>query len=130
MILDILTVLFFVLGFALLFWMIGERRRDVLHGPYVTKLRRARVEYSYRREGKVNQSGSKNGIKVGDRVRLIPQTLAWKAEMALQGQIGEVIERRDDGRITIRFDNGRLLMGRDAEAFERVLDQGQRAKRK
>ena len=39
MILDILTVLFFVLGFALLMWMIGERRRDVLHGPYVTKWR-------------------------------------------------------------------------------------------
>jgi hypothetical protein len=37
MILDILTVLFFVLGFALLFWMIGKRRRDVLHGSYVTK---------------------------------------------------------------------------------------------
>jgi hypothetical protein len=37
MILDILTVLFFVLGFALIWWMVGERRRDVLHGPYVTK---------------------------------------------------------------------------------------------
>jgi hypothetical protein len=37
MILDILTVLFFVLGFALILWMVGERRRDVLHGPYVTK---------------------------------------------------------------------------------------------
>ena len=70
------------------------------------------------------------GLKVGDRVRLIAQTLAWRAEMTLQGQIGEVIERRDDGRVTIRFDNGRLLMGRDAEAFERVLDQGQKAKRK
>src|SRR3979411_575321 len=32
MILDILSVLFFVLGFALILWMIGERRRDVLHG--------------------------------------------------------------------------------------------------
>ena len=32
MILDILAVLFFVLGFALILWMIGERRRDVLHG--------------------------------------------------------------------------------------------------
>jgi len=32
MILDILVVLFFVLGFALILWMIGERRRDVLHG--------------------------------------------------------------------------------------------------
>jgi len=37
MILDILTVLFFVLGFVLILQMIGERRRDVLHGPYVTK---------------------------------------------------------------------------------------------
>jgi len=42
MFLDILTVLFFVLGFALISWMIVERRRDVLHGPYVTKLRTAR----------------------------------------------------------------------------------------
>jgi hypothetical protein len=37
MILDILTVLFFVLGFALILWMVRARRRDVLHGPYVTK---------------------------------------------------------------------------------------------
>src|SRR5260370_17496380 len=43
-----------------------------------------------------SQPGS--AFKVGDRVRLVPETLAWKAEMALQGQIGEVIERRDDGR--------------------------------
>src|SRR6266403_5750711 len=35
MILDILTVLFFVLGFVLMLWMNGERRRDVLYGPYV-----------------------------------------------------------------------------------------------
>jgi hypothetical protein len=42
MILDMLTVLFFVLGFALILWMIVERRRDVLHGPYVTKLGTAR----------------------------------------------------------------------------------------
>jgi hypothetical protein len=76
------------------------------------------------------KSELETGLKVGDRVRLIAQTLAWRAEMTLQGQIGEVIERRDDGRVTIRFDNGRLLMGRDAEAFERVLDQGQKAKRK
>jgi hypothetical protein len=27
----------FCLGFVLVLWMIGERRRDVLHGPYVTK---------------------------------------------------------------------------------------------
>jgi hypothetical protein len=37
MILDILTILFFVLGSVLVLWMIGERRRDVLHGPYMTK---------------------------------------------------------------------------------------------
>jgi hypothetical protein len=41
MILDILTVLLLVLGFALLFWMIGERRCDVLH--YVTEPSRARA---------------------------------------------------------------------------------------
>ena len=41
MIVDILTVLFLVLGFALLFWMIGKRRRDVLH--YVTEPSRARA---------------------------------------------------------------------------------------
>ena len=45
MILDILTVLFFVLGFALILRMVGERRRDVLHGPYVTKPRRARSQW-------------------------------------------------------------------------------------
>ena len=31
------------------------------------------------------------GLKVGDRVKLIAKTLAWKAEMTLQGKIGEVI---------------------------------------
>jgi hypothetical protein len=30
MILDILTVLFFVLGFALILWLVGERRRRPL----------------------------------------------------------------------------------------------------
>ena len=42
MILDILTVLFFVLGFALVLWMVGERRRDILHGPYLTRPRMLR----------------------------------------------------------------------------------------
>jgi len=42
MILDILTVLFFVLGFALILWLIVERRRDVLHGPFVTNRRTTR----------------------------------------------------------------------------------------
>jgi len=37
MMLDILTILFVVLGFVLILWMIGQRRRDVLYGPYMTK---------------------------------------------------------------------------------------------
>ena len=49
MILDILTVLFFVLGFALILWMVWERRLDVLNGPYVTKSGRARSDVRDRR---------------------------------------------------------------------------------
>jgi hypothetical protein len=37
MILDILTVLFFVAGFVLLFGMIKQGRRDVPRGPHVAK---------------------------------------------------------------------------------------------
>jgi hypothetical protein len=40
MILDILTVLFFVLGFALILWMVWERRGDVLHRVNVERRRR------------------------------------------------------------------------------------------
>ena len=69
-----------------------------------------------------------NGLRVGDRVRLISESLSWRAEMTLRGKVGEVTERRDDGRITVRFDNGRLLVGRDAEAFERAREIGQKAK--
>ena len=76
------------------------------------------------------QSDLENGLKVGDRIRLIAESLAWKAEMTLQGQVGEVIERRDDGRLTIRYNNGRLLMGQEPESFERVPDIGLRAKGK
>jgi hypothetical protein len=73
------------------------------------------------------KSESETDLKVGDRVRLIAESLTWKAEMTLQGQIGEIIERRDDGRITIRFDTGRLLIARDPDAFERVRprDEGE-----
>ena len=62
------------------------------------------------------------GLKIGDRVKLALGTLAWRAEITLQGKIGEVIECRDDGRVSIRFDNGRLLIGRPADQFERTLD--------
>jgi hypothetical protein len=70
-----------------------------------------------------------SALKVGDRVRLIAETLAWRAEITLQGQIGEIIERREDGRITIRFDNGRLLMAREPESFELVSSLGLKAKK-
>ena len=59
-------------------------------------------------------------FKVGDRVRLIAETLSWRAEMTLQGEIADVIELRDDGRVSVRFDNGRRLLGRDPVSFERV----------
>jgi hypothetical protein len=41
-----------------------------------------------------------------------------------------VVESRDDGRVTVRFDNGQLLMGRDPKAFERVGEMGLTAKGK
>jgi hypothetical protein len=69
-----------------------------------------------------------SSLKMGDRVRLVPDTLAWNAEIFLRDKIGEVIECRDDGRVSIRFDNGRLLLGRQPGSFERVL--GQKAKGK
>jgi hypothetical protein len=37
MILDVLTVLFLVSGLLLVYFMVRERRRDVLHGNYVSK---------------------------------------------------------------------------------------------
>ncbi len=73
---------------------------------------------------------AESALKVGDRVGLIAETLAWRAEITLQGQIGEIIERCEDGRITIRFDNGRLLMAREPESFERVPDTGLKAEGK
>ena len=64
------------------------------------------------------------GLKIGDRVKLIAKTLAWNAEMTLQDKTGEVIERRDDGRVSILYDNGKLLMGRAAEPFKLVSSLG------
>jgi hypothetical protein len=57
---------------------------------------------------------------VGDRVRLVSETSLRKDEMDLQGQTGEVIECSEGNRVTVRFANGRLLMGRDAKLFERI----------
>jgi hypothetical protein len=68
----------------------------------------------------MKQKSEIDELTVGDRVRLVTESLAWRAEMTLRGKVGEVTERRDANRITVRFDNGRLLMGRDAVSFERV----------
>ena len=73
---------------------------------------------------------AERALKVGDRIRLIAETLTWRAEITLQGQIGEIIERREDGRITIRFNNGRLLMAREPESFELVSSLELKAKGK
>jgi hypothetical protein len=76
------------------------------------------------------KSQLETGFKVGDRVRLIAETLCWKTEMTLQGQIADVIELRDNGRVSVRFDSGRLLLGRDAGSFERVAGLGPKAEGK
>lgn len=76
-------------------------------------------------QGKMNQKSQlEAGLKVGDRVRLVAETLSWRAEKTLQGQIAEVIELRENGRVSVRFDNGRLLMGRDTGSFEHVAGPG------
>jgi hypothetical protein len=72
----------------------------------------------------MQKSQLEGDLRVGDRVRLIAKTLAWNAEMTLQDKIGEVIERREDGRVSIRYDNDKLLMGRAAEPFELVSSLG------
>jgi hypothetical protein len=71
-------------------------------------------------EGQMKQSNPPTELKIGDRVRLVSETPLRKGEMDLQGQIGEVVEFPEVKRVTVRFAGGRLLMGRDAELFERV----------
>jgi hypothetical protein len=77
----------------------------------------------------MTQSKPDGDLKTGDRVKLIPGTLAWNAEMTLQGKRGKVVECRDDGRISVRFENGRLLMGRSAAQFERLVELGLKTKK-
>ena len=60
------------------------------------------------------------GLKIGDKVRLVSGTPLRKDEMGLQGLIGEVVECPELKLVTVRFRGGRLLMGKDAELFERV----------
>jgi hypothetical protein len=82
MILDILTVLFFVLGFVLLFWMIGERRRDVLH--YVTKSRDRMV--ARKRPNKRRSSMSNAADELSRVVRDIERDTNWSEERKAKGK--------------------------------------------
>jgi hypothetical protein len=77
----------------------------------------------------MKQSKTDGGIKTGDRVKLVPGSLAGKAEITLQGKIGDVIESGEDGRVSIRFENGRLLMARAEGQFERMVELGLKAKK-
>jgi hypothetical protein len=77
----------------------------------------------------MNKPDLDGALKIGDRVRLIPESLGWTAEQRLRGKTGEVVECRDDGRVTVRFANGLLLMGRDPNGFERSRDVGLRTKK-
>jgi hypothetical protein len=71
---------------------------------------------------------TESGLKIGDRVKLISGTLTWSAEMTLKGKVGKVVKQATLAqalqRVTVRFDNGKLLMSRDAGLFERVASSG------
>jgi hypothetical protein len=71
----------------------------------------------------------RNSLEVGDQVKLFPESLGWKGEFRLRDKIGEATDIRDAGRINVRFQNGRLLTGRDAEGFEK-FEPGLEAKGK
>jgi hypothetical protein len=60
------------------------------------------------------------GPKIGDRVRLVSEAPLRNDEMDLQGKTGEIIECTEGKRVTVRFANGRLLMGKDVALFERT----------
>ncbi len=61
--------------------------------------------------------------------RLISELFHLESRAFIAGKIAKVVERRDDGRITVRYDDGRLLMGREARTFERVVALGLNAKK-
>jgi hypothetical protein len=72
MIFDILTVLFFVLGFFLILWMIGQRRRDVLYGPYVTRRPRRAVIERRRKDMRANGARGLAALRA-----LVPIQKSW-----------------------------------------------------
>jgi hypothetical protein len=72
MIFDILTVLFFVLGFFLILWMIGQRRRDVLYGPYVTRRPQRAVIERRRKDVRANGARGLAALRA-----LVPIQKSW-----------------------------------------------------
>jgi hypothetical protein len=66
------------------------------------------------------EAANETGFKRGDRA-LVSGTLAWKGEISLQGKIGEVVECRNDGRVTVY---GRLLMACDPGSSKRLDEFG------
>lgn len=88
MILDILTVLFFVLGFFLILWMIGQRRRDVLYGPYVTRRPRRAVIERRRKDVPANGARGLAALRALEPIQKSwakPRLLKWKAPHAGDG---------------------------------------------
>ena len=69
------------------------------------------------------------GLHLGNRVKLSDAALAKNADITSRGKIGEVVEVREDGRVSVRFEGGRLLIGRSAETFVRLVELGLKAKK-
>jgi hypothetical protein len=92
MILDILTVLFFVLGFAFILWMVGERRRDVLH--YVTKSRAARGDV---RDDRLDRLVARSDPVRGGRQRRTLPTNSRASSATSKGTRIRVVSRRRRG---------------------------------
>ena len=85
MILDILTVLFFVAGFVLLFRLIKQGRRDVRRGPYVAKTGRT-ANLTLHSIGPNEYAVIDNGKRVG-RIMLAddPPAEVWLWNCSLPG---------------------------------------------
>jgi len=76
MILDILVVLFFVLGFALILWIIVEQRRDVLHGLSKRGMKQSDL-YRQNAENCMLMAEAAQGKPAYNRYKLME--LAWLA---------------------------------------------------
>jgi len=104
---------------------------DQIRPPFSTPA--ALLTVSIKRDGKTNYHAAMAGTamkkrkpptgtgpKIGDRVRLVSEAPLRNDEMDLQGKTGEIIECTEGKRVTVRFANGRLLMGKDVALFERT----------